>query len=171
VRAIAPRARLHYHNPVKSRAEITRALAVFGCRRFCVDDHQEIAKIAALAGDAASIELAVRFRLTRAGQSAHDFSFKFGATPDEAVDLLKDAVARGFAPVLTFHPGSQCTEPEAYARHIAAAAAISKLQAAGLDMEQIKALGSETLTYAKEKAGDQLVREAAGSIPRLSTYT
>ena len=63
IRAIAPRARLHYHNPVKSRAEIARALEVFGCRRFAVDDHQEIAKIAGLADDPAAIELAVRFRL------------------------------------------------------------------------------------------------------------
>ena len=49
-------------------------------------------------------------------------------------------------------------------------AAISKLQAAGLNMDEIKALGSETLAYAKEKAGDDLVREAAGSIPGLSAY-
>jgi hypothetical protein len=49
-------------------------------------------------------------------------------------------------------------------------AAISKLQAAGLDMEQIRVLGSETLGYAKEKAGDELVRDAAGSIPGLSAY-
>lgn len=49
-------------------------------------------------------------------------------------------------------------------------AAVSKLQAAGLDMDQIKALGKEVLAYAKEKAGDDLVREAAGSIPGLSAY-
>ena len=49
-------------------------------------------------------------------------------------------------------------------------AAVSKLQAAGLNMDEIKALGSETLTYAKEKAGDELVRDAAGSIPGLSAY-
>jgi hypothetical protein len=48
--------------------------------------------------------------------------------------------------------------------------AISKLQAKGLSMAQIKALGSEVLDYAKEKAGDKLVKEAAGSIPGLSGY-
>ncbi len=125
IRAIAPRARLHYHNPVKSRSEIACALAAFGCRRFAVDDHQEIAKIAALAGDPAGIELAVRFRLSASGGAAHDFSSKFGATPDEAIALLRDVVARGFSAVLTFHPGSQCTDPEAYARHIEAAAHIA----------------------------------------------
>jgi hypothetical protein len=49
-------------------------------------------------------------------------------------------------------------------------AAIAKLTAAGLTMDQIKTLGSLTLGYAKEKAGDALVKDVAGSIPGLSGY-
>lgn len=49
-------------------------------------------------------------------------------------------------------------------------AAISKLSAAGLTMDQIKVLGTLTLDYAKEKAGAQLVKDVAGSIPGLSGY-
>jgi hypothetical protein len=49
-------------------------------------------------------------------------------------------------------------------------AAISKLTAAGLSMDQIKALGVTTLDYAKEQAGPQLVKDVAGSIPGLSGY-
>ena len=49
-------------------------------------------------------------------------------------------------------------------------AAVSKLSAAGLSMDQIKALGTTTLDYAKEKAGAQLVKDVAGSIPGLSGY-
>ena len=49
-------------------------------------------------------------------------------------------------------------------------AAISKLSAAGLSMDQIKVLGTLTLDYAKEKAGVQLVKDVAGSIPGLSGY-
>lgn len=49
-------------------------------------------------------------------------------------------------------------------------AAVSKLTSAGLSMDQIKALGTTTLDYAKEKAGPQLVKEVAGSIPGLSGY-
>jgi Protein of unknown function VcgC/VcgE (DUF2780) len=48
--------------------------------------------------------------------------------------------------------------------------AIGKLQAAGLNMDQIKGLGSETLAYAKEVAGEDLVKQVAGSIPGLSGY-
>jgi hypothetical protein len=49
-------------------------------------------------------------------------------------------------------------------------AAISKLTSAGLSMDQVKALGATTLDYAKEKAGSQLVKDVAGSIPGLSGY-
>jgi hypothetical protein len=49
-------------------------------------------------------------------------------------------------------------------------AAITKLSSAGLSMDQIKQLGTVTLGYAKEKAGSQLVKEVAGSIPGLSGY-
>jgi predicted lipid-binding transport protein (Tim44 family) len=49
-------------------------------------------------------------------------------------------------------------------------AAVGKLQAAGLSMGEIKAVGYEVLAYAKEKAGTDLVRDVAGSIPGLSGY-
>ena len=49
-------------------------------------------------------------------------------------------------------------------------AAVGKLQAAGLSMAEIKTVGYEVLAYAKEKAGDSLVRDVAGSIPGLSSY-
>ena len=49
-------------------------------------------------------------------------------------------------------------------------AAVTKLSAAGLSMDQIKQLGTITLDYAKAKAGDDLVKQVAGSIPGLSGY-
>lgn len=48
--------------------------------------------------------------------------------------------------------------------------AIGKLQGAGLSMEQIRILGSHVLDYARGKAGDELVRKVASSIPGLSGY-
>ena len=124
VRSLVPQAILHYHNPVKSRAEIAKAYHAYGCRRFAADHAGEIDKIAAVLGPAPGVEIAVRFRMTTNGDAAHDFSTKFGATPEEASGLLRQVVAAGFVPVLTFHPGSQCLRPSAYARHIAEAARI-----------------------------------------------
>jgi ornithine decarboxylase len=116
----------HYHNPVKSRREIADAYRLHGCRRFAADEAQEVAKIAEVTGGGSDIEVAVRFRLPRlGGSSAHDFSTKFGATREEAVELLRDIAARGMMPVLTFHPGSQCVDPLAYASHIEVAAKIA----------------------------------------------
>lgn len=132
VRSLVPQAVVHYHNPVKSRSEIAKAYRLYGCQRFAADDAGEIAKIAAVIGEPAGIEIAVRFRLTTTGDAAHDFSSKFGATAQEAAGLLRQVVAAGFVPVLTFHPGSQCLRPAAYARHIAEAARIAATAAVTL---------------------------------------
>lgn len=48
--------------------------------------------------------------------------------------------------------------------------AVSQLQAAGLGMGEIKTLGSEVLAYAREQAGEEIVRDVAASIPGLSSY-
>jgi predicted lipid-binding transport protein (Tim44 family) len=49
-------------------------------------------------------------------------------------------------------------------------AMITKLQAIGLNMDQVKQIGTLTLAYAKKKAGIKAVREAAANIPGLNTY-
>jgi ornithine decarboxylase len=126
VAAAAPGARLHYHNPVKSRQEIAEAFAIHGCRRFALDDVGELAKILEMVGQAPPLELAVRFRLPPHGAATHDFSTKFGTDPQGAVDLLRLVARSGHLPVLTFHPGSQCTKPEAYGRYIKVAGEIAR---------------------------------------------
>jgi ornithine decarboxylase len=140
VSKIVPNARFHYHNPVKSRREISDAWKLYACKRYVVDCREELAKIADVVGPAKDMEIAVRFVLPRErASSAHDFSTKFGAPDHICVELLKQVVALGYTPLLTFHPGSQCTEPHNYARHIKAAAriantagvAISKLNVGG----------------------------------------
>ena len=49
-------------------------------------------------------------------------------------------------------------------------AAVGKLQAAGLSMDEINALGRELLGYARDKAGEPLVNDVAASIPGLLRY-
>lgn len=49
-------------------------------------------------------------------------------------------------------------------------AAVAKLQATGLDMPQIKTLGNMVLGYARQHAGEDLVRDVTSSIPGLSSY-
>ncbi len=145
VAAAAPGARLHYHNPVKSRQEIAEASAIHGCRRFALDDVGELAKILEVVRGVAGIELAVRFRLPPHGAAAHDFSTKFGADPRGAADLLRLIARSGHRPVLTFHPGSQCTDPQAYARYIKAAGEIA--HGAGVRLAALNVGGGFPASY------------------------
>lgn len=126
ITSLFPGARLHYHNPVKSRREISDAFEIFGCRRFAIDHINELDKLSDLIKDRGDVEIAVRFQVSKSEQCAHDFSFKFGAPPDVCQVLLRQVRARGFSPVLTFHPGSQCQAPDVYRDHIFLAAHILK---------------------------------------------
>jgi ornithine decarboxylase len=146
VHAVSPRAHFHYHNPVKSRREIFDAYHRYGCRRFAADAREEVAKIAEIVGQDASVEIAVRFVLPRdRSASAHDFSTKFGAPEHTAAELLRDIAQRGFVPVLTFHPGSQSRDPAVYVRHIEAAHRIAT--AAGVQVRTLNVGGGFPARY------------------------
>ena len=47
---------------------------------------------------------------------------------------------------------------------------LGKLQGIGLGMGQIQAVTKETVTFAREKAGDDIVNDIIGSIPGLSQF-
>lgn len=126
VRAAHPTATLHYNNPVRSRAEIEAARA-YGIASASVDDMAGLEAIAPL-----GCEVAIRFKLPVKG-AAYDFGEKFGATPDEAEQLLRRAQALGLPLAMTFHPGTQCTDAEAWVAYIDAAADIANRAGVRLD--------------------------------------
>ncbi len=146
VRNASASAKFHYHNPIKSRREIEEAYKVYGCRRFVIDCREELQKITDVIGADPTVEISVRFVLPRdRGSSAHDFSTKFGAPEHVCVELLQKAVAAGYIPVLTFHPGSQSKEPIVYVRHIEAAARIAKQ--AGVKVSKLNVGGGFPANY------------------------
>lgn len=120
VRAALPTARLHYHNPIRSRAEIDQArdMAVVS---WSVDRLSELDKL----GDIAGVEIAIRLKLP-VKSAAYDFGSKFGATPDQALHLLRTAKSRGAVPSITFHPGTQCHDPQAWVSYIEASANLAR---------------------------------------------
>lgn len=120
VRRACSGAVLHYNNPVRSAAEVAAGIAA-GVASWSVDDGGELDKLYAVPQEA---EIAVRFALPVKG-AAYDFGDKFGATPDQAVDLLKRVVDAGHVPALCFHPGTQCEDANAWQHYIAQAARIS----------------------------------------------
>ncbi|MDD8021673.1 MAG: type III PLP-dependent enzyme [Paracoccaceae bacterium] len=121
IRRLAPGAALHYHNPVRGRDEIAHAVKA-GVKSWSVDSMSELDKLIAMV-PTAGCEISVRFKLPVAG-AAYDFGAKFGATPDLAGQLLGRVAAAGFIPSLTFHPGTQCTDPMAWDSYIRTAAQI-----------------------------------------------
>ncbi|PSL21010.1 type III PLP-dependent enzyme [Shimia abyssi] len=135
VRDVNPQAILHYHNPVRSIAEVAGALK-YGVKSWSVDCLRELEKLADLPRN--GTEIAVRFRLPVAG-AAYDFGDKFGADPDTAVRLLKHACEMGFRPSLTFHPGTQCADPGAWATYVTEAANVARI--AGVELYRLNVGG------------------------------
>jgi len=120
VRSIYPQAVLHYNNPVRSLAEVEAGISQ-GVASWSVDDADELDKLKAVRK---GVEIAVRFALPVAG-AAYDFGDKFGATPEQAAALLARVAQGGWTPALSFHPGTQCENPAAWATYIAEAAQIA----------------------------------------------
>jgi ornithine decarboxylase len=123
IRRLAPDAAIHYNNPVRARHEIAHAVAR-GVKSYSVDSASELQKLVEMV-PAEGTEISVRFKLPVAG-AAYNFGAKFGATSELAVDLLKTVAAAGFIPSLTFHPGTQCTDPAAWETYIREAAVIAR---------------------------------------------
>ncbi len=156
VRSVSPTAHFHYHNPVKSRREIEDAYRIYDCKRFVVDCREELQKIIDIIGRDTKVEIAVRFVLPRdRGSSAHDFSTKFGAPEHICVELLQQARASGYDPVLTFHPGSQSKEPQVYVRHIEAAARIARM--ANIEISKLNVGGGFPANYMLSTAPEPTV--------------
>lgn len=136
IRSLAPGAALHYNNPVRSTAEIAMARAHDVCS-YSVDDVGELSKLLAV-GLPADTEISVRFKLPLAG-AAYDFGAKFGASPDAATTLLQHVAQAGLRASLTFHPGTQCTDPATWRGYIEMAARIAR--AAGVSLYRLNVGG------------------------------
>ena len=130
VRKLLPAAELHFMHPVKARPAIHEAFHRYGVSDFALDSADELAKIlqetvpVGLVGDPPILGLFVRLALPK-GDAVLDLSGKFGAPLEEAVDLLRAAWPHAARLGVTFHVGSQCLEPGAYARAIALAGEVA----------------------------------------------
>lgn len=104
------REHLIFADTVKDPRHIAHATRV-GLDDFTFDNPSEITQIARHAPGA---NVHVRIRVSNEGSVAH-LSEKFGARPDEAVDLLAAARDAGLHPRgVSFHVGSQCLDVTRY---------------------------------------------------------
>ncbi len=144
VRQMFPAAEIHFMHPVKSRPAIREAYARHGVRDFVFDSADELAKILQETDAADDLGLFVRLALPPGG-AMYDLSGKFGATPEEAVLLLRAARAHAVRVGLSFHVGSQMMDPLAYRRAIALAG--GTIRASGVQVDVLDVGGGFPVRY------------------------
>ncbi|MGK5678315.1 type III PLP-dependent enzyme [Actinoplanes sp. URMC 104] len=133
-----------YSNPVKPPSHIAAAHAA-GLWRYSFDSPNELAKIAEHAPGAA---VYVRLRVDDQG-SAFPLSRKFGTDTEDAYDLLLLAERLGLRPYgITFHVGSQCLRPDAWAEAVDTAGKLmDRLRHDGIELEMLDLGGGFPARY------------------------
>ena len=123
--------RIIYANPIKA-IETLELLEPYK-PLVTYDNHDEVIKIARHAPHAG---LVLRIRVPNTG-SMVELSSKFGALPGEAVDLIAFAHNNKLeVEGLSFHVGSQCTNPENYSQALQLAAGIfNEAQTRGFNLK------------------------------------
>ena len=133
IHSLFPGAFMAYMHPVKSRESIHAAYFQYGVRTFVIDTFEELHKILEETKVAADLTIIVRLAMPK-GSATYELTGKFGATPDYAVSLLRDADKVAHAVGLSFHVGSQTIEPSSYADAIRMAGDIAKQSGVALDV-------------------------------------
>lgn len=144
VKKLAPKAKLYFMHPIKSREAIFEAYFTHGVRRYVLDTQEELYKIlqeTRLAGD---LELFVRVAVNNS-HAAFSLSGKFGCGFDEAIELLKACRPVCTKLGVSFHVGSQCLNPVAYRDAIAQAASV--IEASGVKVDVIDVGGGFPVAY------------------------
>ena len=117
IKKIFPKARTYYMNTVKNREHIKEAYHNYNVRDFVLDTKEELQKIIEATKSAKDLTLYIRVSISNE-HAEIDLSKKFGALPGEALGLLRLAKAHAKKVGLSFHVGSQCMHPIAYAKGI-----------------------------------------------------
>ena len=118
IRTRFPTARIAFLHPVKNRRAIARAYNEFGVRIFVTDTMAELNKILEETGYADDLTIIVRVAVSCDG-AALPLAGKFGASAEDAAEILREA--RRYADELgvSFHVGSQALKPTAWATAMA----------------------------------------------------
>ncbi|RCL02180.1 MAG: ornithine decarboxylase [Candidatus Tokpelaia sp. JSC189] len=139
--------RISYGNTIKKERDIARAHAL-GITLYAVDCLEEVEKIACAAPSAR-----VFCRVLTDGIGAEwPLSRKFGCMPKIAVDVLHHANRLGLeAYGVSFHVGSQQTDPTAWDRALADAATVFKNMAKkGINLKMVNMGGGFPTRYLKD---------------------
>lgn len=167
IRDLFPDAECYFMHPVKARAAILSAHEVYGVDHYVIDHRSELDKIESVVGGGDGQVMMVRL-VTPQYQALYELSKKFGATPEEAVKLLRASVKAGFQVGLAFHVGSQIRDPRAYRDAIALVGRV--VEEAGVDIHYLDVGGGFPAPYVDDEPPPQelfflAIEEAVRSIP------
>ncbi len=146
-----PEAVVYYHHPVKSRAMIESAHSVWGVRYFALDHQDELKKLTDHLGGCPDSVAVVRIE-TPKSDAVFDLAAKFGAPPEVAAGLLREAAAAGLKTGVCFHVGSQCRTPSAYADAIRLAGEV--IRSASVEPVLFDVGGGFPVSYVNSPAPD-----------------
>jgi ornithine decarboxylase len=169
---VAPE-RIGYGNTIKKAGEIAHAFAK-GVRLFAFDSQAELEK---LARHAPGAQVFCRVLVDCAGAD-WPLSKKFGCTPRLALELLTRARALGLDPCgISFHVGSQQTDPSAWEAPIATTAEMFReLASRGIELRMINIGGGFPSRYRAEVPSievygqsimDAMSRHFSGRVPEI----
>jgi ornithine decarboxylase len=136
--------RLSFGNTIKKEPDIAEAFRL-GVRLFAIDSDAELRKIAR---SAPGSRVFCRILINSTGAD-WPLSRKFGCAPDMAVDLLRVAPSLGLVPYgLSFHVGSQQTDPGQWDDAIAVARAVfHELERCNVRLELLNLGGGFPASY------------------------
>lgn len=123
IRLDIPPKKIISSNPTKDEGFIKMAHA-YGVRVFAFDSQEEVEKLSKYAPGS---KVYIRISVSNDG-SEWPLQRKYGVEVEDALDLLSEARNQGLDPYgITFHIGSQCTNPDAWAEAIRKSAVLWSL--------------------------------------------
>ena len=118
IRGIDSKAKVYFMHTVKSRESIKEAYCKYNVKDFALDTKDELLKILEATNNAKDLNLYVRVSISNE-HAEIDLSRKFGASPSEALGLLRLCKEHGRKVGLSFHVGSQCMHKISFSKGIA----------------------------------------------------
>nr|WP_070958929.1 type III PLP-dependent enzyme [Hyphomonas sp. Mor2] len=144
VQAACPDAELFLMHPVKSRRTIRHAYEA-GVRHFAFDCAAELGKILVETQDADDLHLHLRLALPTGGSASMPLEGKYGASYDDAIELLRAARPIASKLGVCFHVGSQCMDPADYIRALSYVHGL--LETACVEIESLDCGGGFPVAY------------------------
>ena len=117
IRKIDSKVKVYFMHTIKSRESINEAYFKYNVKDFALDNKDELLKILESTNNAKDLNLYVRIAISNE-HAEIDLSRKFGASPSEALGLLRLCKEHGKKVGLSFHVGSQCMDKISFSKGI-----------------------------------------------------